>query len=93
MKLCKVCNIEKDNSQFGKLKSSKDGLNYYCKICHSKKMSEYRNTEVYKAKRKENHIINRDFYLEQKKEYYIPLQLLLHPNRCNCSESWRRQCI
>ena len=71
MKLCKVCNIEKDNSQFGKLKSSKDGLNYYCKICHSKKMSEYRNTEVYKAKRKENYIINRDFYLEQKKEYYI----------------------
>jgi len=71
MKVCKKCNLEKDFSEFNKLKNSKDGLNYYCKPCYSEKMYEYRNTDEYRNKRRENYINNREYYLEQKKDYYI----------------------
>jgi hypothetical protein len=41
MKTCKKCNIEKDKSQFGRLKGGKDGLNPRCKKCQREKMREW----------------------------------------------------
>lgn len=35
MKFCRACKTEKEDSDFYRLKSSKDGLAYYCKACSS----------------------------------------------------------
>jgi len=40
-KVCCKCKIEKSIFEFGKLSSSKDGLNYSCKDCHNKRSKEY----------------------------------------------------
>ena len=57
-KICCKCKEEKNVCEFGKLKSSKDGLLYHCKTCNTKKMKEYRikHQETYKK------------YLEKNKE-------------------------
>jgi hypothetical protein len=41
-KVCKKCGEEKNVCEFGKLKSSKDGLLYSCKECNNKRSVEYR---------------------------------------------------
>lgn len=41
MKTCTKCKKEKDESQFGKLKSGKNGLNPRCKECQRKKIGEW----------------------------------------------------
>jgi len=33
MKVCSVCEIEKENEEFGKDSRKKDGLKYLCKEC------------------------------------------------------------
>ena len=45
MKTCTKCKVEKDESEFSKQTSRKDGLDYRCKSC----LSEYRQTDDYKA--------------------------------------------
>lgn len=48
MKLCRRCKIEKDESEFGKDKSKKDGLNIYCKEClrESSKKWQAKNKDI-----------------------------------------------
>jgi hypothetical protein len=41
-KVCTKCKEEKNVCEFGKLKTSKDGLLYSCKDCNNKRSSEYR---------------------------------------------------
>lgn len=41
-KICCKCKEKKVLSEFGRLKSSKDGLMYHCKLCNSKKTKQYR---------------------------------------------------
>ncbi len=41
MKICSKCKLSKPKSDFGKNKSRKDGLQYYCKECSKKKSREY----------------------------------------------------
>lgn len=38
MKLCPTCGVEKESDQFHKAKSTKDGLNWQCKLCHKARM-------------------------------------------------------
>jgi hypothetical protein len=45
MKTCSKCKVEKDEAEFSKQTSNKDGLNYRCKSC----MREYQQTDAYKA--------------------------------------------
>lgn len=33
MKACPTCKLQKESEEFGRDKSKKDGLNYYCKPC------------------------------------------------------------
>ena len=42
MKICAKCGLEKELNEFGKLKCSKDGLNYSCKVCSNNRSSKYR---------------------------------------------------
>ena len=37
MKVCSVCEIEKENEEFGKDSRKKDGLKYLCKECFNRK--------------------------------------------------------
>ena len=48
MKVCGKCKIEKDDSEFYKNSKRKDGLNYYCKLCHKEYSKEYKKTEKVK---------------------------------------------
>lgn len=58
MKICGVCKIKKELSDFSKDIKTKSGVRYCCKICHSKKRKPY----YYKNKKK---------LAEQSKKYYI----------------------
>jgi hypothetical protein len=48
MKTCPKCKVEKDEAEFSKQTSRKDGLEYRCKSC----MREYHQTDAYKAHEK-----------------------------------------
>jgi hypothetical protein len=44
-KQCVRCKKVKPINHFGKLKTTKDGIGYYCKECQKEKRQTYRNTE------------------------------------------------
>jgi hypothetical protein len=69
MKFCTKCKIEKDEFEFHKDKSKKDGLNYWCKSC----IKDYSVNNIDKIKdRKKNHYNNNRLQnLEYKKNYDI----------------------
>jgi len=54
MKVCSKCGEEKPLSEFGKLKESRDGLNYKCKQCCREYFNDYykNNTDIYRKIRK-----------------------------------------
>ena len=56
MKTCTKCKIEKELSEFTKLKSSKDGLQYWCKNCISenRKLKGYTHQNKAQKKHTEN---------------------------------------
>jgi hypothetical protein len=68
MKKCNKCKVEKELTEFGKMKASKDGLRSECKSCRNERAKEYRekNREYLKEYAKEWHKKNK----ERKKEYY-----------------------
>ena len=80
MKKCTKCEIEKNESDFYKSKTSKDGLYSWCKGCLKEYQKEYKKTDKYKKqqeeyektnKRKENKIKYKktDEYREYIKKY------------------------
>jgi hypothetical protein len=84
MKACSKCKIEKEKFEFSKCKSTKDGLNNWCKKCHKNysvenkdKNKEYHknyrinNKVLISEKNKEYYINNKDKILEYQKEYHI----------------------
>jgi hypothetical protein len=48
-KVCCKCKEEKNTSEFGKSKNSKDGLGYSCKKCNNKRSVEYRKNNPEKV--------------------------------------------
>lgn len=73
LKTCCKCKTEQSTEQFGKLKSSKDGLRYDCKTCRKKYREENRETinaklaDYYKTNR-DDLLIRNNQYREQNKE-------------------------
>jgi hypothetical protein len=63
MKTCSKCKVEKDEAEFSKNKSKKDGLDYRCKAC----WREYRQTDAYKALQKKYQ--QTDSYKEYQRAY------------------------
>jgi len=53
MKYCSHCHQWKDESEFSRLKSAKDGLQYYCKTCNNAYHQVYK-LRYLEAKRKGN---------------------------------------
>ena len=51
-KTCIKCKEKKSIKEFGRNKSSKDGLNYYCKQCANKYSKEYRIKNLNKLRRR-----------------------------------------
>ena len=41
-KICSACKISKPSTEYRKNKSAKDGLNTYCKPCHSENVKQWR---------------------------------------------------
>jgi hypothetical protein len=83
-KICSKCKEEKCLGDFGKLKSSKDGLMYYCKICNHNKSIKYRlnNKETHKTYLEKNKDCiskymkdyrkkNKDRINDLRKKYYL----------------------
>lgn len=58
MKICTICKIEKNKSDFYKHNKTKDGLNPQCKACHLENTKAYRRTfkglitEIYSQQKK-----------------------------------------
>ena len=69
MKICKVCKIEKELSEFGKRPDSKDGYRNDCKECRKEFMKLYKelNSEYLSIKKKEYNIKNKETIKEKKK--------------------------
>lgn len=68
MKVCSKCKVEKELTEFGKRKATKDGLQYKCKSCEK----EYReqNKESIKEYKKEWYQRNKEIVNERTKEWY-----------------------
>ncbi len=67
LKSCYKCKIEQSLDNFGKLKSSPDGLKYECKTCRKKYNQE--NKQKIKEKNKEYYEENKHKILNQCKKY------------------------
>ena len=74
MRICRRCKIEKDDSDFGKLKCSKDGINPRCKkcCCESVKKSKPSLAAIEKKKKyvAEWQKQNREKRLQQSRDWY-----------------------
>lgn len=64
MKYCGTCGNDKDESEFNKNKSKKDGLGSICRVCSNKRSKEdyVKNPTYYKLKAKERRIQERIYF-------------------------------
>ena len=71
-KVCTKCKVEKDLSEFGNRKASKDGLMYKCKECNRIKSNKYskENKEKRSITAKLRYKRDKDKILKKSKEYY-----------------------
>ena len=68
-KICSRCMLEKNISEFGKHKRSKDGLRYECNTCRSLESKKYRESNTTKIAeiRKKSYEINKEKALNRTK--------------------------
>jgi len=84
MKICKICKLEKDLSEFNKRKLSKDGIDYSCRECLSDLNKKYnennrlkiknRRAKHYQENKERLNFISKEFHRENKdiiKDYYL----------------------
>lgn len=73
MKLCKKCATFKSNTEFSKYKPSKDGLQYYCKLCDNAKKRQYYidNKEAMDKKNKKWQEENYKKHLKHQDKYHL----------------------
>src|SRR5205823_5650112 len=95
MKFCTKCRQYKDLTEFSKNKTTKDGLQHYCKECkakykYPKKLKEYYNkhkTVILAQTKIRQEITNRDQYLTYQKEYH---QKNYDENKEQILDYWRQ---
>lgn len=85
MKICTVCEVPKDLSEFNKQTKSRDGVSSYCRVCSSIKVKEWRientdhkreyhrnyeRTDKAKVRRKRYRDAHIDEYRESSQQFY-----------------------
>ena len=91
MKTCGRCKITKENTEFHKNKSNKDGLHFLCKTCrkkesidrkqHTQKYNQSywnKNKEILTRRNKKYRIENEDKINKQRKEYRNRPEIRIH---------------
>jgi 5-methylcytosine-specific restriction endonuclease McrA len=68
MKKCSKCKIEKDENEFNKNKSKKDGLSTECKLCKRQQDAKWREEALAK-----NPNYNKEYQVQYRKENFIAL--------------------
>lgn len=70
-KICTLCKIEKNISEFSKKTSCKDGFSPWCKVCKSEKDKIYNNTEKARLKKfnRQNEIEWRNESNKKRRDY------------------------
>jgi hypothetical protein len=66
-KICSKCNIEKEFFEFGKSKSSKDGLLYCCKECNRKRGKKYHSENLEKHSKRMKKYYENNIDIEREK--------------------------
>jgi hypothetical protein len=98
-KVCSSCLIKKKIEEFGKNKSQRDGLHYYCKKCVRDKSKQ--NTSKYKEYQKQWRENNKESVKEYQKKYkrdnrekineYARNRPIDKKRKANCSEKKKRR--
>ena len=98
-KVCSSCLIKKKIEEFGKNKSQRDGLHYYCKKCVKEKSKK--NISKYKQYQKQWREKNKESVKEYQKKYkhdsrdkinaYQRTRPLGKKRKANCSEKKKRR--
>lgn len=68
MKTCPSCCLEKDKSEFGVNRRTKDGHSCYCLLCARNKSQRFAKTPEQQEKRKARYLANKTKILQQAKE-------------------------
>lgn len=71
MKICSRCKIEKDESEFTKKASSKDGLYSWCRVCSRLYQKVIDSKPESKKKKRDYYLQNKSKILECGKEYRV----------------------
>src|SRR6476469_6185015 len=97
-KVCSSCLIKKKIEEFGRNKSQRDGLHYYCKKCVRDKSKQ--NNSKYKEYQKQWRENNKESVKEYQKKYkrdnrekineYQRNRPLDRKRKANCSETKKR---
>lgn len=85
MKTCRTCNIEKNENDFQKNKSNRDGFNTQCLLCVSeyKKIYYIKNKTKINHKSKNNYKKNSEYIKNKANEYYIENKTKISENAKN----------
>lgn len=67
-KVCSCCKVEKNIKEFGKCKTNKDGLQYWCKTCKKEHGKKYR--ETHKEQIKQYYELNKEKINKRNNENY-----------------------
>jgi len=72
MKTCPKCKVEKPVEEFSKNRSTKDGLQHYCKPCSCEWAAEYRenNEEQYRESSRRYYESNKEQRKVSRRKYY-----------------------
>ena len=79
-KICKECKQEKDESEFSKDRTTKDGLRYRCKVCDSLFRNYVRNNPYIRGKQQNEDILKEEKEQQMKQE---------GKKQCNCCKQWK----
>ena len=99
-KVCKKCDLEKDESEFYKNKRNKDGLHSYCKICNAEKGRNWNQANKERVAEKQHNwnqankekmlawhrIYDKEYKKKEREEDY--LKRLTHNTRCRLNQSF-----
>ena len=87
-KVCPSCGVEKDESQFGKHKNRKDGLQVYCKDCMKQHLSEYykQHKDEIKVKTKSYAKEHREIYRSANRKLYDTRKEWFSKQRTLCAK-------